>query len=634
MRSVSVKIFKEGTIDSLEARAIPRGAASRSLNWLTMGDHIELRRGFSFMGDTSQQSGTGKVTGLKKCTNAAQVEVLFYTYGQKCKYYDEATDEFIEVGSDLLGAAADGEDISLEEYVTNAGNQMWLNSPNCAGFFKIMTANPGSAKDHYDSSKNYKGHIKIDTNACFLWGRTSDKTGVYRSYIDELNSTTVTAEAIGASGSLTYTGTLAAIAAKRTVFAVTFTDGTETFSDNYDGTLTGSLGGTGTINYTTGAYSITFNSVAAGSVTSTYQWENATNNGIADFTKSATRLAGEGAIFRQDEGGGPVQNIKSYNNVYYCLHTKKAWALTLAIDDTPADTSNLPYRQNVGIPNLRASVETGEGIYYIDKTSSEDPAVRLLTYDRSGSQQVIPVPLSNNINLNDYEFDQAATFAWGDLRLFSCRRSSSTKNDRTLCYNRVWKSWDVLDYAVSVFDIYNGALLGGDSFSNNVATLFDGLADDDANIANHWEGSLDDMAVEGLKKSKRLRLAGNIGPDQKLKVSLSIDGGAFVEIGGSDEDDGAGGTTHTYAIQGNGAYVSRSSRVSIGPVTLGRGEIGGGGDGLEAYAYDREFSISTGSFDRAMIRFEAIDVGYVSVSEYTHNDLRFKGSKAPRQFRG
>lgn len=631
IRTVKNEVYKYGIVDAIEDTAIPRGAARASLNWLTMGDKIELRRGFSFMGDASQQAGTGKVTGIKKATNALSVEVLFYSYGQKLKYFDEATDEFVEVGSSLLGSAADGEDISIAEYVSLSGNQVWVNSPNCAGFFKIMTASPGSAVDQYAAAKNYKGHIKVDTNAIWLWRRTADLTGIYRSYIDAQNTTTVTAEAIGASGSLTYSGTLAFKSgdSKRTCYAVTFTDGTETFSDNLDGTLTGSLGGTGTINYATGAYSITFNSVAAGPVTATYQWEISTNGGLADFTGST---AGTGTSFRQDEGGGPVQNILSYYSTYFCMHEKKTWALTLAVDDTPAQTSNIPYRQNVGIPNLRAALETGEGIYYIDKTTGQDPKVRLLTYDRSGSQQVIPVPLSENIDLNAYEFDQAVTGMFGDFRLFSCRRASSSKNDRTLVYNRKWKSWDILDYAVAGgFDVYGGALVGGDALSNNVMTLFSGLADDDAIIPNFWESKLDDLDIEGLKKTKQFHLRGEIGVNQKLKVSLSFDGGPFVEIGSSDD---AVTGDHTYAIEGGGAYVDRSQRVSVGPQTLGTGEIGGGGDGVEAYAYQRLFKIGADKFDAAVLRVEAIDIGYVSVSMHEFWDVRLKGKKVPRKYRG
>lgn len=54
--------------------------------------------------------------------------------------------------------------------------------------------------------------------------------------------------------------------------SLAITDGLETFTDDGLGVLTGSLGGTGTINYVSGAYSITFNSnVLDGSaITSTY----------------------------------------------------------------------------------------------------------------------------------------------------------------------------------------------------------------------------------------------------------------------------------------------------------------------------------------------------------------------------
>ena len=41
--------------------------------------------------------------------------------------------------------------------------------------------------------------------------------------------------------------------------SVIVTDGVEVFGDNADGTLTGSQGGSGTINYTTGAYTVVFN---------------------------------------------------------------------------------------------------------------------------------------------------------------------------------------------------------------------------------------------------------------------------------------------------------------------------------------------------------------------------------------
>ena len=74
-------------------------------------------------------------------------------------------------------------------------------------------------------------------------------------------------------GGASYSGTLADLPRRGTVIV---TDGTETFTDDGLGVLTGDAGGTGTVNYDTGAYSIVFNSVVAVSTDIwTYYWFNA-----------------------------------------------------------------------------------------------------------------------------------------------------------------------------------------------------------------------------------------------------------------------------------------------------------------------------------------------------------------------
>ena len=57
------------------------------------------------------------------------------------------------------------------------------------------------------------------------------------------------------------------------VGSLVITDGTETLLDNGDGTLTGDLGGTGTINYNTGNVSVTFNTAPTNhtSITANYR---------------------------------------------------------------------------------------------------------------------------------------------------------------------------------------------------------------------------------------------------------------------------------------------------------------------------------------------------------------------------
>jgi len=75
-------------------------------------------------------------------------------------------------------------------------------------------------------------------------------------------------EAIGALGSTHYTGTLAEYPVR--AGDLEFTDGTLVITDDGDGTLSGD--GSGTINYTTGAYDITFSGATSDAVTASYDF--------------------------------------------------------------------------------------------------------------------------------------------------------------------------------------------------------------------------------------------------------------------------------------------------------------------------------------------------------------------------
>ncbi len=65
------------------------------------------------------------------------------------------------------------------------------------------------------------------------------------------------------------------------------------------------------------------------------------------------------------------------------------------------------------------------------------------------------------------------------------------------------------DYGVTCFDTYDGALIGGDSLSNNFAQLFSGFDDfDAASIENYWIGLLDKprpRRPEEVEKSSTFR---------------------------------------------------------------------------------------------------------------------------------
>lgn len=624
------KNFFKGQMTRLEPQSIPRGASSGSLNWQTKGDKIELRRGSRPLG--TLLAGAGKITGLRVGVREDGVEVAFRTRGRKIEYFDTVTEDWIESGSNVFPAAASGEDISIEPYQNLAGSFMYFSSKN-SGIYKIHLANPGYVTDL--ASTAFRGRMAIMQNRMMIVGQKGstggeDPTGVYGSYIDKdevTDYTQVSAEAIGSAGSLTYTGTLAfkGAGSKRTCFEVTFTDGVETFVDDRNGVLVGTAGGTGTINYTTGAYSVTFNAAAAAPVTSTYRWEDATANGIADFSKSTPRTAGQGFVFRQDDGGGPAQMIFGYEDLKYVMHSLKTWVINITTTDTSA--TNLPFRDKVGIPYFRAAAATGEGVYYADDTDENDPLIRLLTLE-SMSGKVVPRSISLALNLKDYRFNLAVVKEWGTFVVVACRTKDATVNDRLFVYDKLLKSWDEHDYICSTLEVYNGTLIAGDPATNNVYELFSGLDDADSEIPNSWDSDLDDLDIDGLKKSKRFKLQGQIGPDQKIKVSMSVDGGAFVEIGGSDSNG-----VHTYAIEGGGSYVDRGQAVTVGSLVVGNSVLGGGSDGIEAYNYEREIRLNLDKLEQVIVRFEAIGIGYASVSLYDHKDVRYKGKKVPLKYR-
>lgn len=607
MREHAITTFKYGVINAIEPQSVPDGAASDALNWITRGDKIELRRGSDVLG--TEIAGVGRSTGVHVAYKADGTQVYFRARGQKIEYYNSSSDLWVEVGSNLLGSTADGEDVFFANYQTNAGAQLWISSPN-SSLFKIMVANPGSYTDMYDGSKNFKGYIAIHQNRMWLWGRVADETGIYGSYIDTQTYTTVSGEA-----TTSLSGTLAFKSGnpKGTCFGVqiTITATGEVYSDDYNGILTGSLGGTGTINYTTGEYTLSNSGVG----TAAYQWENSNTNGISDFTKSATRTAGQGFIFRQDDGGGPARNLFPLGSTMYCFHERRTWALTLTADDTSA--TNDIFREYVGIPSLRGAVASSIGIFYIDNTDQSKPLFRKL-YLSSGSSEVLPKTVTENIDLSGYTFDDCVMHEWNDYIVFSGKSSGSTVNDRLFVYHKIWESVDIFDHYVSCLAIGNGTLIAGESISDNVLTLFSGFDDSDSSINNYWISNISTLGAENLKKTKRLVLEGEIQTNQSFKVYISNDRGGFSLVA---------------TVSGTGDYVDTGNAVTVGAQTIGSREVGGGGDGVDAYHYLTEINLALDKYENRQLKFEAIGLGYVSITKIIERDIRLYAHKIPSKYR-
>lgn len=598
--------FDKGLITSVEDFSIPEEAASDSLNWLTLGDHIELTGGYTVIG--TEQTGSGKITGLHVGQNIGGSEQAFVTFARKIKYYDESTEDWVEIGTNTLPEDAEGEDMSFTQYNSQAGAQTWLSSPN-SDYYKIMTANPGTAVAHYASNGNIRGYLLAENGRMFVWNNKGNPNTLLLSYIDQqligTQYTQISSEAVGSSGSTDYTGTIASVSGVRTFHKFVFTDGTQTVQDDGDGNLVGD--GSGTVNYATGAYDVTFDATTTGAVTVDYQYEDATDAGLANFSFSATRAAGEGAVLYQPTGGD-LEAVHPYGTDFYCLHEKNVWLFSMPASDLIP--SNQVFRQNVGMPNWKAAVATGEGIYFVDTSNEAEPKFRLLTLG-STNDQVTPQEASLSLDLTGYKFDKSVADTWGDYVLIACRTKNSTNNNRLFAFNRRWQAYDILDYAITTMAEKDGQLWAGDSLTNNVYQLFTGFDANNANITNYWEGKLTQLEIDEIKKFKRLTVRGNIALPQRVRVSLSYDGADFQSVG---------------IIESDGAYVDTTETATLGSPQIGSGLVGGE-TSVSAFPYIREFRVRSQRFDEVKIRFEALNTGYVSVSRIDWYDIKLYGQK-------
>ncbi len=616
--------FRGQNTNEKDLKELKPGFSPDSLNWITSGkngDHVELRRGQKLLGMTRNEDVGGKVTGIGVGKRYDGGEVPFFSYGRKIKYYDSVLDDNMEVGSDLLPAVASGEDVWFKVYQALGGSFVFLGSPN-SSVYKIPAANPGSAVDQ--SVNNYRwGVFHVGQNRAFAGQRNgtvagnNDKTGLYLSYIDkaQLSSfTQVTGEAFGTGdgATTTFNHTLASISAPKTAMYPSVTDGTETFVDDRNGNMVGSLGGTGTVNYATGAVSVTFNTAPANSqaITCSYYHETSTTAGILDFTGGAN---GQGKSFRQDDGGGSLMAIFNLNTIEYCFHLLKTWQFTASLDDT--ESTNLNYRA-VGIPYPRAAEQTPEGIIFADLARPTEPKFRQLqVLEGTTNTTVEPKSLSDVLDLSPYAFDYCVAFRWGDYKIFCVQEKVSgvanEHNSVMFVQNVLSGAWDKLDYYASCLQEYLGTLIAGDPLSNNVFTLFSGFDDDGDVIPNHYTTSDLDLNYDGLKTCRRMVLDGLIQRDQSYKVSLSYDGGAFTEV---------------FTVSGSGSYVDTGINTYIGGTTIGSKVLGGGG-GAFAHPYEVDFPINTDKFIRIRVKVEALGVGYVSFNPPTFKDIRDKGRK-------
>lgn len=615
-----INAFTKGTWNLGDDENIPKDSAQASSNWITQDGRLKLVNGKILVG---AEGGAGKITGLHFGYKVDGSKVLYRKISTKIQYLNGST------WTDCVTGLTADSDYTFSNYSSLAGAFTYATGVD--GIWKFINSHPTSVINMTDSSKNFKGYSMIDKGRMLLWNRPEDKTGLYGSYIDRqrvgVTYTSVTNEVLasGDGSKVTFTGTLAfkSGGATRNCFGLVVTDGVETFTDNYLGVLTGSLGGTGTINYSTGAYSVTFNTAPANTadiVKGSYTWEDSNIKGITDFSYSSTRLASEGFQIPQDVGGDAIQSVLvGIDGAYYSLKSQSAYKFTM--DDTDLVPENIVYRRELGLPFFRAAISTKKGIVFLNTSNPSDPQLTILKRNDIGTD-VEPYALLTHFDFSKYTYSDCSIDTYDRYITIACRTKDSTFNNVILLCDLQTETVDETKYSTRMFTQSNGDLYIGSALSESVYKVYNGYDDDETNIDNEWvskgEGYEAIGIAESLKKFKKIRIKGAIDPDQELEVYISYDDDDFQLVG---------------TIVGNGSYVDYSSPQSVGSNVVGTEQIGGS-DIVTVYPFYAELKLTkTPKFRKRTIKLVATGIGYLEVESLMDYNILIFEKRIPKRFR-
>ena len=590
-------------------------AAQDSLGWVTKEGKLILSYGKNIVGN--DLATAGNVQGLWFGYKVDGTKVMYRKITTKIQYLNGTT------WTDIITGLTLNADYTFANYSSLSGAFTFVGGID--GIWKINNVNPANPIN-MTSSVNFKGKILIDKGRMLLWGRDKDKTGLYGSKIDPQNSTVYTTVTGEATASLT--GTLAFKASHATAnsfgVTVTLTGTGEVFTDGYLGALTGTLGGTGTINYITGAYTLSNSGVG----TVAYQWEDSNSGGITDFRHTATRLAGEGFQFPQDEGGDEILNVLiGQDGTFYSEKRQSFYSLTIDATDLIAD--NLVYRKDLGILSFRGGISSNKGIVFMNTANSLKPEMTILQRSVT-TTNVEPVILFPEFKFANYDYSDCAMDTWERYIIVLCKKQGSTLNDTILLCDMAANTVDAIAYSGRCTAKDLGNLYIGSSIIQNVYQVFNGFDDDGAPIQNYWIGKNDQYQMatgfarkfryqlgESLKKFRKFKMKGLIVPGQNIEVYGSFDEGGFQLLG---------------TIRGDGAYVDYSEPQTIGGSMVGDTQVGG--DAVPAaYTFFTEFKVTIPKFRTRTIKLVATGIGYCEIRLISDWDILIFEERLPVRFR-
>lgn len=619
MADHNIKSFVSGVHNREDNEDTPKDSAQDALNWITIDGRIELARGKVTVGT---EGVAGNCPAIHIGYKATGVAVLWRKISTKIQYFNGST--WIDVITGLNASDL----YVFSNYSSLTGAWTFVGGPG--GLFKLSNANPGDYIQLWTSTDFYCGFPLIDKSRMYMWGIAKDPTSLYRSYIDAQRAgtsfTQVSNEnlASGNGVQVTFTGTLSfkAGGAKRNCGLVTVkcTDGGgETFTDDKNGNLKGSAGGTGTINYITGAWNVTFVTVpsnTSNNVKADYVWEDSTSKGVADFSYSSPRAAGEGDVIRQDEGGDAIQQLViGIDGNYYSLKRQSAYQLKYSDDDKTF--TNQVVRRNIGVMTRKSAVTTGRGVIFINTANPDRPQLIVLEKNPIGDDLLV-TELIPHFAWEKFDYSDGFMETYGQFVVLSCREKGSIINDRMLIIDITRNTVDITNYGMKSLVKDSGNLYGGSPHTETVYKVLNGYDDDSFYIENNWDSKNETYGVSRLKKYRRLGFRGEIDPAQYVEVYADFDGAGYALVG---------------TIRGDASYVNRTSASSIGATMVGDTAVGGDGV-ISVYPYEMEMKAKKiPKFRRRSLRFIAKGIGYVSIMESTDGDLLTYEDRLPKIYR-
>lgn len=398
----------------------------------------------------------------------------------------------------------------------------------------------------------------------------------------------------------------------------------EVFADDFNGALKSNLGSTGTINYATAAYAVTFSVATTGAVVADYQYENSNVKGVTDFTHSATRIAGEGFVVRQDAGGDAIQVVIPLDGSYFSLKKHSCYKFTL--DATDLAPTNDIYRTDIGVPSLRAATATGEGIMFMNTANPSKPHLWLLKQNPIGDTFDVS-PLFPQYDFSPFTYEDCLLDFWDRYVVVGCRYQSAANNRLLLCDLQAG-SVDATYYGIRASTKDGGLLYGGDSVSQSTYELFTGFDDLGNPLQNYWLSKAESYGPgqtkanryklgQHLKKFRYARVQGSISPDQAVEVYLSTDQGDYQLVG---------------TILGSGDYVDYNSTFAVGTTLVGTAVVGGGAT-TGVNNFFMQIKVKVPKFRVRNVKFVATKIGYVSIGSIIDHDIFLYEDRLPSKYR-